>query len=164
MKSPEQRLFESDLEDAGYKCGVLKRRWEVASPPAVPTNLAWPNVAFWLTAAERPNSPGRYLVMTDLTGYRAAAPTGTFWSAETHKQLEPSLRPKGKVDSRFALVFRTDWENGRAFYHPFDRVAASSHGDWAAAMPQLVWSDRRTIVDFLEEFQSLLMSEDYLGR
>ncbi len=163
MSSPAQRLFQLDLESASYRAGVLKGLWDIATPSTMPA-VAWPQVLFWLKAAPRDNAPSGYCVMTDLTGYRTSPPTGTFWNPETNTQLEATLRPKGKPDSRFARVFRTDWENGRAFYHPYDRVAADSHGDWKTAMPGLVWSCDHTIVDFLEEFQNLLMSEDYLGR
>lgn len=77
--------------------------------------------------------------------------------------LAPAKRPKGKPGSRVAMVFRLDWNNGTAFYHPYDRVAAQGHPDWATTQPHLVWTSDNTIVDFLEEFHSLLNSGDYLG-
>ena len=90
-------------------------------------------------------------------------PTGTFWDSATDTILDAERRPKGKADSRFAKVFRTDWEDGRAFYHPYDRVAADSHSDWRTQQPHLVWTSDRTIVDYLEEIRSLLNSGDYVG-
>jgi hypothetical protein len=72
-------------------------------------------------------------------------------------------RPKGRPGSRFAKVFRTDWEGGRAFYHPYDRAAANSHADWPSTQPHLVWNANHTIVDYLAEFHALLNSGDYLG-
>jgi hypothetical protein len=77
--------------------------------------------------------------------------------------LEIAKRPKGRPDSRCAKVFRTDWDGAVAFYHPYDRHAAKSHAEWITAQPHLVWTNKHTIVDFLEEFRSLLHSGDYIG-
>jgi len=70
---------------------------------------------------------------------------------------------RGEENSRFTKVFRTDWEEGRAFYHPYDRRAADSHPDWRTQQPHLVWTSDRTIVDYLEEFHSLLNSDVYVA-
>ena len=72
-------------------------------------------------------------------------------------------RPKGRPDSRVAKVFRTDWESGKAFYHPYDRMAAKGHTDWPKDQPSLIWDSDHTIVDYLEEIHSLLNSGDYIG-
>lgn len=156
MKSPSQRLFEADLQSVEFRSGVLNEYWGVAA-------LDWPRVILWIRAAPRSGAPDRYHVALDLEGYRAAAPTGTFWDPATVTRLDAERRPKGKADSRFAKVFRTDWEDGRAFYHPYDRVAADSHPDWRTQQPHLVWTSDRTIVDYLEEIRSLLNSGDYVG-
>ena len=59
---------------------------------------------------------------------------------------------------------RTDWENGRAFYHPYDRVAAQGHADWPAKYPHLVWNPAtHTLVDLLSELHALLHCPDYHG-
>ena len=89
--------------------------------------------------------------------------TGTFWDPASNSTLEFAKRPKGKPESRVARVFMTDWESGRAFYHPYDRVAAQSHGNWPAEQPHLVWTANHTIVDYLTEFHALLNSGDYIG-
>ena len=120
-------------------------------------------MVLWIRAASRQGAPDGYHVALDLDGYRAAAPTGTFWDPATGTMLDAANRPKGKPNSRFAKVFRTDWEGGRAFYHPYDRRAADSHGNWRTQQPHLVWTSDRTIVDYLEEFHSLLNSDDYVG-
>jgi hypothetical protein len=90
-------------------------------------------------------------------------PTGTFWDPGTGSVLTPEKRPRGKADSRFAKVFRTDWKDGLAFYHPYDRVAIEGHDKWPQEQPSLIWNADHTIVDYLEEFRSLLNSGDYLG-
>jgi len=164
MSRPDQRLFEEDLASAAYRAGVLKGLWGRAEPDARPEGAAWPREFLWLAAGKRENAPDRFYVALDLAGYRSVPPTGTFWDPVSKAILPFAKFPKGKPNSRFARVFRTDWgESHRAFYHPFDRVAAQSHGDWPRAMPQLVWTSDHTIVDYLEEFQSLLNSEDYIG-
>ena len=156
-------MFEADLEGAEFRAGALKGLWGVADADVVPGDLTWPNVCFWLKAAPRENAPDRYYVMVDLSGYRKASPTGTFWDPANKRRLDLAHFPKGRANSRFAKVFRTDWENGKAFYHPYDRFAAEGHSGWPTEQPHLIWTEDRTIVDYLEEFQSLLTTEDYLG-
>ncbi len=163
METPDQRLFDEDLLSAEFRMGAEKGMWGLPAPDLLPDGIAWPTRIFWLAAAVRPNAPDRFYVRLDAAGYRAAPPTGTFWDPTTRSTLDIGKRPKGKKESRFAKVFRTDWENGVAFYHPYDRHAAKSHPDWATAQPHLVWTSERTIVDYLEEFHSLLNSGDYLG-
>ena len=163
MKPPEQRLFESDCESAEFLAGVARGRWGLASADLLPETVVWPHVVVWLGAAARLGAPERYYVLLDLTGYRNIQPTGTFWDPETKSTSVVARRPKGAPNSRFAKVFRTDWENGRAFYHPYDRLAAISHPDWPAAQPHLVWDSDHTIVHWLEEFSSLLLCGEYLG-
>jgi hypothetical protein len=96
-------------------------------------------------------------------GYRSVPPTGTFWDVTTKGMLALNRRPKGSPESRFAKVFRTDWNGGTAFYHPYDRVAAQGHPDWAKTQPHLIWTDRHMIVDYLQEIHSLLTWGDYSG-
>jgi hypothetical protein len=163
MLPPDQRLFEEDLQSAPYRMGVRKGLWGQAETHAVPDGAAWPKAFFWMAAAPRANAPDRFYVALDLTGYRSVPPTGSFWDPEKKATLELAKRPKGKPGSRFAMMFRTDWQNGMAFYHPYDRVGAQSHGDWAKQQPHLVWTSSHTIVDYLEEFQSLLITGDYIG-
>lgn len=164
MDLPDKRLFEADLASAESRNGMVNGWWGVpdrATSPAA--TLTWPRTVLWIAAARRENAPERYYVSLDMTGYRAAAPTGTFFDPATGSMLELAKRPKGRPDSRFARVFRIDWEGGRAFYHPYDRVAANSHADWPSAQPHLVWNANHTIVDYLAEFHALLNSGDYLG-
>jgi hypothetical protein len=160
MSGPDQSLLEADLAAAEFRCGAAKGLWgfEIRSS-------AWPAMCFWLAAAARGDAPARYYVQLDMTGYRSVAPTGRFWNPESGMELPLNQYPKGKPGSRFAMVFRTDsWrESNKAFYHPYDRIAAQGHPDWPRAMPHLIWTSKHTIVDYLEEFQSLLMSGDYVG-
>lgn len=164
MDLPDKRLFEADLTSAEFRNGVVNGWWGVPDGSTLSAATAtWPRTVLWLAAAPRADAPGRYYLSLDMSGYRAAAPTGTFFDPETGLMLELARRPMGRPESRFAKVFRTDWEGGRAFYHPYDRVAANSHPDWQSAQPHLVWNANHTIVDYLTEFYALLNSGDYLG-
>lgn len=162
MEKPDQRLFDEDLLSAEFRAGATKGFWCVLGHDLVPEPSEWPNRILWIAAAARPNAPHRYYFLLDFAGYRSVPPTGTFWDAATKASLELTKRPKGSPDSRFAKVFRTDWNNN-ALYHPYDRVAAQSHPEWPKAQPHLIWNDSHTIVDYLQELHSLLNCGDYLG-
>ena len=119
----------------------------------------------WLPRRGRPRLD-RYHVALEVKGYRGMSPTGCFWGPVTKQRLDLNKWPKGKPNSRFAtVVFRTNGFSfaGRAFYHPYDRAPMSDHPQWKTELPHLIWTSSHTIVDYLEEFQSLLMSGDYLG-
>jgi len=167
MLSPDNRLFEADLQSAEFRDGEACRKWGKAEPDVIPNDdkaKAWPNVFLWIAAAPRANSPNRFHIALDAAGYRTVPPTGTFWDPAKKARLDFTAFPKGKSGSRFAMVFRTNWgESKRAFYHPYDRVAAQSHANWAKELPHLVWTDAHTIVNYLEEFHGLLNGGDYLG-
>jgi len=163
MKKPDELLFEDDLLSAEFRIGVAKGLWGLPENDVLPVQPNWPKKLLWIAAAPRPGAPDRFHVMLDLAGYRSVPPTGTFWDLGAGRMVDASKRPKGKPNSRVAKVFRTDWENGSAFYHPYDRVAAHGHTAWPMDQPHLVWTSSHTIVDYLEEFHGLLNSGDYIG-
>ena len=127
MDAPDRRLFEADIQSAEFRTGVITGRWGIPDEDVLPAGLGWPTRVLWIAAATRVASPDRFQVSLDLSGYRAAPPTGTFWDPTTKSLLEFAKRPQGREGSRFAKIFRTDWEKGRAFYHPYDRVATAGH-------------------------------------
>lgn len=163
MEGPDQRLFEADVTDAPFLIGASKGQWGLTAADLLPPWLTWPKRILWLAAPPRPNAPEKFHLLLDLAGYRAASPTGAFWDPTTKAALATAKWPKGKGGSRFAKVFRTDWEGAKALYHPFDRFAASSHTQWATEQPHLIWTSDRTIVDFLAEFHGLFQGSDYVG-
>jgi len=163
MDKPDQRLFEADLASAEFRAGAQKGFWGLPGTDILAEQPEWPLRILWAATAPRTNAPDRFYLHLDLSDYRTAPPTGTFWDPSTNSTLEHNKRPKGKVNSRFAKVFRTDWEGGRAFYHPYDRVAAKGHPQWATEQPGLIWDSNHTIVDYLEEMHSLFYSGDYIG-
>jgi hypothetical protein len=107
MLSPDQRLFEEDVQSAPFRIGVAKRMWGQVEIHALPDGAAWPKAFFWMAAAPRPNAPDRFYVALDMSGYRSVPPTGTFWDPATKAMLDFGKRPKGKPGSRFAMVFHT---------------------------------------------------------
>lgn len=163
MDKPDQRLFEADLGSAEFRAGAQKEHWGLPGTDILPEQPAWPLRILWVAAAPRANAPNRFYLQLNLSDYRTVPPTGTFWDPKGRSILEIAKRPKGKEGSRFAKVFRTDWEGGQAFYHPYDRVAAKGHPNWATEQPSLIWDSSHTIIDYLEEIHSLLNCGDYLG-
>lgn len=162
MPSPDQRLFEEDVASAEFQIGADKRFWGMAPHDSQLGKMVWPKVVFWIAAPPRANAPDRFHIRLDLTGYRTASPTGSFWNPVTDAPLDTAHWPKGKSDSRLAKVFRVGWNNA-VFYHPYDRVAAQSHPQWPVEQPHLIWTAHNTIIDYLAEFHSLLNGEDYIG-
>ena len=161
MDAPDKRAFLADLEEASFRIGAEKGRWGLADPGLVPPELRWPLVVLWVAAAPRAGGPDRFHLRLDCEGYPNQPPTGTFWDPDTKQSLAIGQRPKGA--ERVKLVFRTDWLGDRAFYHPYDRVAAQSHPAWPTQYPHLVWTRRHSITDLLSDFHVLLNSRDYTG-
>ena len=163
MSRPDQRLFEADIASASFRIGADKGLWGLSERDAIPETAGWPRVYLWMKAAPRVSAPERYHVALNAENYRAWPPTGTFWDPTKKETLAFDMRPKGKPGSRVEKVFRTDWEGGIAFYHPYDGRAARTHQNWETELPRLRWTEDLTIVDWLVEFQTLLMSSDYVG-
>ena len=166
MDKPDQRLFEEDIASAEFRIGAAKGRWGLPAPELLADDFIWPRRLLWIVAAPRPSAPDRYYIAMNAEGYRRVPPTGTFWDPATRAVPELKNWPKGRPGSRFAKVFRTDWNNRTAFYHPYDRVAAEGHTDWKKGAKDDTcrhWTSEHTIVDYLEEFFQLLNCGDYLG-
>ena len=161
MEGPDERAFQRDLEDTPFRIGAVEGHWGLPDASLVPDGQRWPIVFLWVAAAPGKNSPDRYYFRLDCRNYPIESPTGTLCDPQTQEVLALDKRPKGR--DRVAAVFRTDWEGGRALYHPYDRVAAATHPDWNTRYPHLVWSRRRSIVALLSELHALLNSSDYLG-
>lgn len=165
MLAPDQALFEEDIAAADFRSGMAKGKWGQPDA-ALLEDFKWPKYLLWIRPAVRPNAPDRFYISMDAAGYRTVPPTGTFWDPATKAVLSKDKRPKGKPNSRVAKVFRTDWNDGTAFYHPYDRAAAGTHKDWEKGGgndPRRHWTIEHTIVDYLEEFYSLLNCGDYIG-
>ncbi len=155
-----RQALEEDLAGAEFRVGLVEGRWGLPDADLEPILPPWPAVVLWVAAAARETAPDRFYVRLDCTGYPTAAPTGTFWDPSSGETLSHEKRPKGR--DRVARVFRTDWNGGNAFYHPYDRATAD-HAAWPRDYPALIWSRDHTIVDFLTVIHGLLNCSEYTG-
>ncbi len=153
MVAPDERALRSALESAAFQSGVDGGRWRLVS-------LDWPIGIFAVSAAERGNAPLEYGLRIDLPGYPQQAPTATPWDLDLDVQLVPDDRPKG---DRVGHVFRTDWNDGRALYAPWDRGGLGAHAEWAREHPANAWRAGRDLAFFLSRVHELLNADDYLG-
>lgn len=163
---PDEALLRSDVQSAAFRIGEVEGRWGLEQPPGI----IWPYAVFWVAAPDRPESPRRFSLRLDLSGYSAQGPTGRFWNTHTDSPLALVDYPKGRGDT--AKVFRTDWppanaatgdKPGCALYHPFDRRALRDHPQWKTAHPYQQWHSQRTVIDYLELVYDLLNSPTYTG-
>lgn len=162
MKKLDQERFEADLQGGSFLIGVEKGRCGLAETASVPVQPEWPEVILWVAAAARTNSPDRFFFRVNCEKYPSEPVTAMIWDPASKEMLVAAKRPKGS--GQVPVMFRTDWEGGRALYHPFDRIAAKGHPDWGSKYPGLVWDPgRHTIVDLLNVIHELLFSQDYIG-
>ncbi len=152
--SPDERVLRQHVVSARFQEGVDRGRWRIVG------DITWPVVMITVTAGERHGAPSEYLLRFDLAGYPDSAPTATPWNATTGDVLESHLRPKG---NRVGFVFRSDWENGRALYAPFDRVALNGHSSWMTGHPRQVWNSSRDLAWLLQILHEMLNNNDYKG-
>ena len=150
---PDEGALRAHLRSARFRAGELDGRWRLLE-------LTWPIAIIAITAAPRPNSPDEFVFHFDLTGYLSQAPTEMLWDAENGRQLDLAKYPKGEIVS---TVFRTDWEQGRALYAGFDRVAANGHLNWQTELPHSFWNPSRDLTWVLNKISALLNSTDYVG-
>jgi hypothetical protein len=164
--APDEAALRTDVQSAACRAGEFEGRWGLEDPPGI----TWPYAVFWVAAPDRPNSPSRFRLRLELSGYSAQPPTGRFWDVKTGGPLALADYPKGRGDT--AKVFRTDWPNqdaakgetpGCALYHPFDRRAASDHPQWKGDHPHQQWHSQRSVIDYLEMVYGLLNSPTYTG-
>ncbi|HVC77693.1 MAG TPA: hypothetical protein VND96_14370 [Candidatus Micrarchaeaceae archaeon] len=151
--APDERALKEHLKTPRFKQGVDGGRWRIVS-------LDWPIVVAAVSAAPRESAPAEFFLRFELSGYPQAGPTAGLWDPSTGAQVTSDLRPKG---DRATLVFRGDWEGGRALYAPWDRVALGGHPDWAQRHSQHAWNSRRDLAFYLANVSELLNAEDYLG-
>lgn len=144
---PDERALRAHLESPRFQVGVDDASWEVMS-------VDWPIVVIAL--ARPAQSGGRLGLRFDLAGYPSAAPTATPWHLGENRALQPAEMPNGPQAS---MVFRSDWNGGRALYAPWDRVALSSHADWSTKHPTTAWTSDRDLTFYLRNVLSLLTAD-----
>jgi hypothetical protein len=150
---PDERAFIEDAGKPSFLAGVHRGHWTIEK-------VAWPNVDISVSAAPRPGAPERYWLRCDLTNFPADAPTATPWDPNTNAKLVASGRPKGHGPG---LVFRSDWEEGRALYAAYDRVALAGHANWMSEHPRSAWNGTQDLTWWVMRIWELLNDDDYLG-
>lgn len=152
---PDERVFRDHVSSARFQDGVDRGRWRVVG------DIEWPSVLIAVTAGPRDNAPKEFFLRFDLTGYPVSAPTATPWNLMAGAVLEEDQRPKGELVGQ---VFRSDWEEGKALYAPFDRVALDRyHPDWRQIYPRQAWNAKRDLVWVLQNLHKMLNDDDYTG-
>ena len=152
--SPDEQVFREHISNPRFLDGVHRGRWRIEG------ETDWPYVVISVSAAQRDGAPPQFYLRFDLSNYPISAPTVSPWNPETGRVLEPNLRPKG---ANVAHVFRSDWEEGKALYAPFDRVALQSHPDWQSRYPRRAWDSQRDIIWVLQYIHEILNCDDYEG-
>lgn len=151
--SPDELAVGAALASGAFQSGVDDGRWRLVE-------FEWPIGVFAVSAAHRDNSPAEFGLRIDLSGYPQQAPTAEPWSIDRRERLAASERPKGE---RAAEVFRSDWEQGRALYAPWDRVGLAAHSEWASQHRTYAWHPGRNLAFFFRCVYDLLNDDDYLG-
>jgi hypothetical protein len=150
---PDQRAFDVDANKPSFIAGVFRGEWRIEK-------IAWPTVDISIAAAPREGAPERYWLRGDFTNYPADAPTATPWDPETDTKLLAAKRPKGE---NVGMVFRYDWEDGRALYAAYDRVALGGHQNWLVEHPRTAWKGTQDLTWWVRRIWELLNSDDYDG-
>lgn len=151
---PAEHVFRSHLEAGPFASGEERGRWRLLS-------IAWPFAVIVVSAAERPNSPKEYALRFELSNYPQSPPTACPWDHEAQVRLAPERRPHGTL--RVPMAFRSDWKDGQHLYLPVDRGAIEGHEGWRNKHPEMIWSPRQCICQYLRLVHELLNSEDYTG-
>jgi hypothetical protein len=147
--APDQRAFEADVTKATFRLGQTEGRWRLVA-------ITWPYALIGITAKDG----HEYILRLNSAGYPQAAPTGGPWDTDSNQVLAFDLWPRG-LGGRVSAVFRTDWKNGTALYHPCDRESLVGHDNWRIEMPSKIWRPDVGIVQYLELVYELLHCRDY---
>jgi hypothetical protein len=151
--APHAEAVRDHLAGARFNRGVDAGRWRLVEHSG-------PTVVVAVAAADRDEAPTEYGLRIDLTDYPHQAPTFEPWHLAEDRRLTANERPKGE---RAGQIFRHDWEQGRALYAAYDRVALKGHGNWTTAYPRSAWTPARDLTFALDHIWEVLNDDDYLG-
>src|SRR5712692_5159794 len=149
LRAPDERAIREHLTSPRFQQGVDDGRWRLIS-------LDWPHALISVSAAIRDGAPKEFVLRFDLSGYPQVGPTAGLWDSSSGSYLGSAGRPKG---DRASMVFRGDWEQGRALYAPWDRVALTGHPDWAQRHPSHSWNSTRDLAFYLANVFEVLNSD-----
>lgn len=155
--SLDQECFQEHVAASAFQAGVAAGHWDLINDARV----EWPYVLVWIAAPARAKGPDRWVFRFYLKDYPEKGPTAMPWDCATNSRLDPAQWPKGLND--VAMVFRTNWNEARALYAPWDREAMDGHPNWKTNFPGIAWKPTRTIVQYLHLTHELLSTADYHG-
>lgn len=137
---------DADLSSVRFLVGSLQKRWRIVSfdPP----------VLFVAISGSLYDDKHEYIFRFDLTGFPGAAPEVRIWDLENNCLLPLHARPKGS--ERISAAFK-EW-GSQTVYRPWERLAGSSHSDWANLHPELLWHPNRGLTFILEDLHGLITS------
>jgi hypothetical protein len=147
--SPDHKAFEIDTAKPDFRLGLADGRWRLLE-------TQWPHA--WISVRSKDGI--EWLLRFDLTGYRATAPTATFWDRGTNSILAKALWPKGQ-GGRVTAAFNPEWQNGAALYLPCDRISMVGHDGWKTELACGWWRPEKGIMQYLEMVHELLNCRDY---
>lgn len=150
---PDLRAFRADANAPSFRAGVVRNDWSI-------NRVSWPIVLITIAAAPRENGPDGFTLRCDFTNYPADAPTASPWDVTRDTALTESQRPKGED---VGMVFRSNWEEGRALYAGYDRIALVGHPNWVTEHPNAIWTSDRDLTWWVSRIWDLLNSDDYEG-
>ena len=76
-----------------------------------------------------------------------------FFMGGAERGRPPNKRPKG---DDVGMVFRVDWEEGRALYAAYDRVALRGHLNWVTEHPRTAWNGEQDLTWWVLRIWELL--------
>ena len=144
---PDESLFRAHLEEAFFRVGVVKSKWDLHG------QINWPTAIFWCKAATGQSEMEKIFLRFDFSGYPNAAPTACPWDIVKNQRLDPALWPKGRpaVDKVFNAGWRAD-----ALYAPCDRIAMNGHEPWRDQHKAYWWTPESNLVTYLTFIFELL--------
>jgi hypothetical protein len=141
----------ADLEAGPVQVGVARGQWQIGE-------FEYPVLMVRIAASPMTYARGWVDLRVDITSYPDQAPTICPWDVSVIAPLAADNRPNG---GRASMVFRSDWESGRALYHPCDRVAIAGHGDWPREHGDDMWDPDAGIAKVLRLLHTILNEADH---
>lgn len=145
------RRLRAHLAGTAVQIGVARGQWQIGE-------LDYPYLMVRVSASAQTCAHGYVDLRIEISGYPNLGITACPWSAEENLPLPAGQRPTA---GRAGTVFRTDWENGHALYHPCDRVAVGSHADWTREHVDELWDAEQGIAKFLRLIHTTLNEVDH---
>jgi len=145
---PDHRALIAELQSPRFEVGVRQGHWRIIS-------FEWP----FLVVGVRTRDGAELAFRCSCIGYPAQRPEIGLWNAERGCSLSPAERPT--MTGRYSLIFRTDWESGLHIYHPMDRLAFVTHGNWLVDLRFKLWIPDRGFTQLCQELHNILTSNEY---